>query len=101
MLTMTTTIVSTLVKHKHIIMLTIAAAALAAYVLPFDNIMGVADAAYKTPKKSSFKKDSKDSFSIKIGAAQSAVLNSGILGGGGGGGYTGEQAFNTAFNFLQ
>jgi hypothetical protein len=94
---------NTLTKHKHIIMLTIAAAALVAYILPFHNMMGVADAVVKKPvKKDSFKKDFKKS--IKIGATQSAVQNSGILtsGGGGGGGYSDVlQADNTFFNFLQ
>jgi hypothetical protein len=98
---------NTLTKHKHIIMMTIAAAALVAYILPFDHLMGVADAALKKPpvKKDSFKKDFKKDprNSINIGASQSAVLNSGILVGGGGGGsyYDGLQADNTAFNFLQ
>jgi hypothetical protein len=100
--TMINTIANTLTKNKHIIMLTIAAAALVAYMLPFDNLMGVADAQYKKPvKKDSFKKDFKKS--IQIGASQSAVLNSGILTtGGGGGSYSDSlQADNTAFNFLQ
>ena len=110
MVTMINAIGNTLVKHKHLIMLTIAAASLIGYMLPFDDMIGVADAAKK--KKSTYKKDFKkeppkkdprsapsSSSSIRIGAAQSAVLNSGILGGGGSS--DGFQAFNTAFNFLQ
>jgi hypothetical protein len=67
--------------------------------------MGIADAQYKKPPpkkdfKKDFKKDSKSSNSIKIGAAQSAVLNSGILGGKGGAN-DGFLLGNTAFNFLQ
>ena len=106
MVTMLNDIGNTLTKHKHIIMMTIAAAALVAYILPFDNLMGVADAQYKKPvKKDSFKKDFKKDIktSIKIGASQSAVVNSGVLTTGGkGGAYSdvGQQG-NTAFNFLQ
>jgi hypothetical protein len=106
MVTMINTIGQTLVKHKHIIMLTIAAAALVAYMLPFDNMMGVADAGKKAKKSSYYKKDPRSSVSSRttIGLAQSAVQNAGILlggGGGGGGSYDGFQLGNTAFQFLQ
>jgi hypothetical protein len=107
MVTMTNPIENSLVKHKHLIMLTIAAAALVAYMLPFDNMMGVADAGKKAKKSSYYKKDPRSSVSSRttIGLAQSAVQNAGILlgggGGGGGGSYDGFQLGNTAFQFLQ
>jgi hypothetical protein len=103
MVTMTNPIENSLVKHKHLIMLTIAAAALVAYMLPFDNMLGVADAA-KKPKKSYYNKDASSVSRTTIGLAQSAIQNAGILGGGGGGGggsYDGFQLGNTAFQFLQ
>jgi hypothetical protein len=98
---------ATIVKHQRIIMLTTAVVALAAYIVPFAHLYDVADA--QTYKKVDNKKpdnkrkasDKKSSFSIKIGLAQSAVQNSGIIGGGGKGGYDGFQLGNTAFQFLQ
>jgi hypothetical protein len=111
MVTMTNPIENSLVKHKHLIMLTIAAAALVAYMLPFDNMVGVADAGKKKEDKrksyDSKKPDSRKpstSSSTTVGLAQSAIQNAGILGGGGGGGggsYDGFQLGNTAFQFLQ
>ena len=97
-------------------MLTVAAAALVAYILPFDSIMGIADAAVK---KTDYKKayDKKDDYkkqydkkkeelktiSIKNTLTQSAVQNAGIIGSGGygGGSYEPFQQGNTAFQFLQ
>jgi hypothetical protein len=106
MVTMTNPIENSLVKHKHLIMLTIAAAALVAYMLPFDNMVGVADAGKKKEDKrksyDSKKPDSKKpstSSSTTVGISQSAIQNAGILGGGGSGGSA--QLGNTAFQFLQ
>ena len=94
-------------------MLTIAAAALVGYILPFDNMMGVADAAVKKKddykkarddykKKFDKKKDEVKTTSIRIGLAQSAVQNAGIIGGGKVGGNSEPfQQGNTAFQFLQ
>ena len=99
-----TSIRATIVKHQRIIMLTVAVVALAAYIVPFAHLYDVADAQkYKKPDNKRKAYDKKSSISIKIGLAQSAVQNSGILtsGGGGSGGYDGFQLGNTAFNFLQ
>ena len=93
---------ATIVKHQRIIMLTAAVVALAAYIVPFAHLYDVADA--QTYKKLDNKKPDnkgkasgkKSSFSIKIGLAQSAVQNSGIIGG-----KDGFQLGNTAFQFLQ
>jgi hypothetical protein len=103
MVTMTNPIENSLVKHKHIIMLTIAAAALIAYMLPFDNMMGVADATKKKEdkRKSYDSKKPSTSSSTTIGISQHALQNSGILVHGGGGGSEAVQEGNTAFNFLQ
>ena len=93
-----TSIRATIVKHQRIIMLTVAVVALAAYIVPFAHLYDVADAQkYKKPddKRKAF--DKKSSSSIKIGLAQSAVQNSGIIGGGG----WSSRLGNTAFNFLQ
>jgi hypothetical protein len=87
-------------------MLTIAVVALAAYIVPFAHLYDVADAQKYKPdnnKKPDNKKkasDKKSSIAVKIGLAQSAVVNSGIIGSGGKGGYDGFQLGNTAFNFV-
>jgi hypothetical protein len=110
MTNMQTNIRATIGKHQRAIMLTVAVVALAAYVVPFAHLYDVADAASKSkdkrPSHDSKKKDSKKDpslTSVRVGLAQSAVLNSGILVGGGGsgsGGYEGFQLGNTAFNFI-
>ena len=93
-------------------MLTIAATALVGYILPFDNMMGIADAAVKKTdykkarddfkKKFDKKKEEVKTTSIRIGLAQSAVQNAGIIGGGSVGGNNEPfQQGNTAFQFLQ
>jgi hypothetical protein len=74
--------------------------------------MGIADAALKKTdykkarddykKQYDKKKEEVKKTSIKIGLAQSAVQNAGIIGtGGGGGSYEPFQQGNTAFQFLQ
>jgi hypothetical protein len=77
-------------------------------MLPFDNMVGVADAGKKKEDKrksyDSKKPDSRkpsSSSSTTVGISQSAILNSGVLGGGGRGGSEAVQVGNTAFNFLQ
>jgi hypothetical protein len=103
-----TSIRATIGKHQRVIMLTVAIVALAAYIVPFAHLYDVADAASKykdkrnshDPKNKNPKKDPRSSTSVRVGIAQSAVLNSGILVGGGSG-YEGTQIGNTAFNFLQ
>jgi hypothetical protein len=101
--TMTTTITNTLDKHKHIIMLAIAVAGLLAYMLPFDNLMGVADAAKKTkdPKKDPNKypkKDPRSSASTRVNVVQTASFDTYA------GGLTstpGSTSTAVAFNFNQ
>jgi uncharacterized protein YqhQ len=87
-------------KHQRIIMLTVAVVALAAYIVPFGHLYDVADAQKYKPdnnKKPDNKKkvnDKKSSIAVKIGLAQSAVINSGIVG------KDGFQLGNTAFNTI-
>ncbi len=90
---------TTIIKHQRIIMLTVAVVALAAYIVPFAHLYDVADAQKYKPDNKKKVNDKKSSISIKFGLAQSAVQNSGILGGGKDG--LGFQLGNTAFQFLQ
>ena len=93
-------------------MLTIAATALVGYILPFDNMMGVADAAVKKKddykkvrddykKQSDKKKEEVKKISIRNTATQSSVQQAGIFGGGGSGGSSNDPFLgsNTAFQF--
>ena len=56
---MTNDTLKTIGRHKHSILLAVAILALASYIVPFDNIYDLADAAKKGGKKKAAKKKKK------------------------------------------
>ena len=96
----------TIEKHKRIIVLAIVAAALASYMLPFDNMYGMADAVKSKVQSFGVKaKQFKPNFFAAshsgAGSSPSASQNPLLFGANSGGGGGGSSGPSTTFNFEQ